>query len=497
MSRLRLTPGVTTALVALLGVAMRLPFVGQPLSSDEAGFLILAGQWSPGHSLYGDYWVDRPPLLIGIFQVADALGGAVGLRVLGIVALLVSIIAAAAIGRLVTGWRWAPPIVAAVAALLLGDALYGALEVDGELLAVPFVLGGLYAVLRALADPAAVGRRRLLWIAAGALAVCAASVKQSMADVFAAAAVGLVWLLVRRSWRLAGEGAVLFTAGVVAAGAAIVGWAASRGTGLGALFYAVVTFRGQAARVISQEASGATADRAHRLAEVFLLSGAWAIGVLAVLSAVLWWRRRRTNAGAGQARPVDPVLPVAWIALGLVVWETVGVVAGGSYWSHYLVGTVPGSVVLAAAVVRARQVRVRWLVAVLCYVLVAAIPVGIGSLHGDYSQSELDVNHYLRTHAKPGQQALITFGQTNILQDTGLTEPYSNLWSLPVRVRDPHLVQFTRAMRRARPTWVISPGPQIAAWGVDASAANDLLRSDYRLATHIGSWYVFQRRASH
>src|SRR5207244_1601306 len=50
-----------------------LPFAGRPLSPDEAGYLIVGGQWSPGSSLYGAYWVDRPPLLIALFGLADAL----------------------------------------------------------------------------------------------------------------------------------------------------------------------------------------------------------------------------------------------------------------------------------------------------------------------------------------------------------------------------------------------------------------------------------------
>ena len=67
-------------------------------------------------------------------------------------------------------------------------------------------------------------------------------------------------------------------------------------------------------------------------------------------------------------------MPLAWIAVGVVAWETVGVVAGGSYWLHYLIGTVPGSVLLVASTLRMGFVKARWIVAVLCYILVAAVP---------------------------------------------------------------------------------------------------------------------------
>ena len=52
-----------------------LPFAGRRLSPDEGGLLLLAGQWSPGSSLYGDYFVDRPPGLIALAALADAAGG--------------------------------------------------------------------------------------------------------------------------------------------------------------------------------------------------------------------------------------------------------------------------------------------------------------------------------------------------------------------------------------------------------------------------------------
>ena len=41
-----------------------MPFLARPLSPDEGGFLLVASQWEPGTSLYGHYWVDRPPLLM-------------------------------------------------------------------------------------------------------------------------------------------------------------------------------------------------------------------------------------------------------------------------------------------------------------------------------------------------------------------------------------------------------------------------------------------------
>src|SRR4051794_27723764 len=79
-------------LVAALAVLVRLPFVNAPAGADEAGFLQVAHQWAPGGgSLYGHYWVDRPPLLITLYQIADVTGGMVPLRLLGCVAVAVTV----------------------------------------------------------------------------------------------------------------------------------------------------------------------------------------------------------------------------------------------------------------------------------------------------------------------------------------------------------------------------------------------------------------------
>ena len=91
-----------------LTVLVRLLGVGAPLTSDEGGYLYLAAQWAPGgSSLYGDYWVDRPPLLIAFFAGADALGGRIALRLLGVVLAVVSVLLAHQVGRGLGGRRGA------------------------------------------------------------------------------------------------------------------------------------------------------------------------------------------------------------------------------------------------------------------------------------------------------------------------------------------------------------------------------------------------------
>ena len=54
---------------------VRVTYVLRPLRNDEGGYLLVARQWhSGGEFLYGDYFVDRPPLLLLVFRAAALTG---------------------------------------------------------------------------------------------------------------------------------------------------------------------------------------------------------------------------------------------------------------------------------------------------------------------------------------------------------------------------------------------------------------------------------------
>ena len=94
---------VVPAAAAVAAVA-RLPFLHRALAPDEAGFLLVGQQWQPGGtSLYGSYWVDRPPLLVTLFRVASDLGGAVPLRLMGCLATVIVVLGCAHVARTVAG----------------------------------------------------------------------------------------------------------------------------------------------------------------------------------------------------------------------------------------------------------------------------------------------------------------------------------------------------------------------------------------------------------
>ena len=471
----------------------------RPLSPDEGGFLMVARQWAPGTSLYGDYWVDRPPLLIALFGLA---GGPVGLRLLGLVAVVVSVLLAARVGHLLApgaarGERWA----AVTSAALLSSPFLGATEVDGEVLAVPFVLGAVVAGLEAFGRAGHSGRteRRVTagwWFLAGALAAAAALVKQNFVDGLVVLAVLATALALGRSprARAARDAAAYAVAGVAAATGAVLLLAASHGTDVDGLWDALVTFRFDAAEVMQEGSSPYAAGRGVRL-----VAGATAAGVVTIVVALLaslaeGLRPTRSAMPAPATTPTAAAAPAIPLALALLAWETVGVVAGGSYWRHYLIGLVPGLVVTVAALAGSRSAasRLRMRGAVAWVLLATTIAVAWAHLGRPHPDPDGAVTAYLRDRARPGDTGVMAFGHPDVLEAAGLASPYEYLWSLPVRVRDPRLTDFAAVLSGPhRPTWVVVNGRLLATWGVDASAGQAVLDRSYRPVAGLDGYTVY------
>lgn len=448
-----------------------LPFIGWPVSPDEGGLLLIGSQWHPAHSLYGHYWVDRPPLLLTVFAVAAHLGGAVGLRVIGIAAVVVSVLLAGRLTRAAAGSRALTPVL--LAALFLSTPLFGTTEVDGELLAVPLVLLALVALLRAWSGSAR-------WaLTAGTAAMAAALVKQNVVDGFVVAAVMVVLLARRAGARRALALASGFALGAAGTLGAVLVAAEQRGTEPRMLWDAVVSFRARASVVIDTSASAATPHRLESLVLACLVSAA------PLLLAVLVLRLR----GAPAVDAPDLRLP----AIALLVWEGFSVGAGGSYWLHYLLGLVPGLVLLAVAAEQ-RPVRLGRTTSVA--VAVAAVScvgaVAVVATSSSSRTTDVQVAAYLRAHSDGDDSVVVGFGHPDIVWDAGLRSPYEELWSLPVRVRDPSLSTMTGVLRGAHaPTWVVVSGSSLATWGVDSTHAQHVLERRYRPATTIGAYVVW------
>jgi uncharacterized membrane protein len=467
-------------------VVARLPLVDRPLTPDEGGFLLVGSQWSPGSSLYGNYWVDRPPLLIGVFAAAGELGGAIPLRVIGVVAVACSVLLAFGLGVLVRTRDGAPDdqswaawlrvlAPAAVCAVFLTTPAFGAPEVDGELLAVPWVLAGTLALL--LAHRANVSRTRVAYgVASGVCAAAALLTKQNVVDVFA---VALVVIWARRRRAAARELAVPFGLGSVGALSAGVLAAWSRGTSPWRLWLALGPFRWRASEVL-RTYSPSRVDRAHDLVEAVVLSGA-ALVIVAAATHLLFQRKRE--------RVEARTSPLATIGVVLLVWEAIAVASGGSYWSHYLTGLVPGLVTLTAAAVE-RPGRLLRGIGVAIGVAALSASIQLARL-GPGGTADTAVAGFITAHSQPSDSVLVCFGHPDLIWQSGLPSPYPLVWSLPVSVRDPRLHLLDEVLDgRSRPTWVVLRGG-IGGWGLPAARTQRILSDHFRLVRHVDSTAIY------
>ena len=485
-------PVVLTAAVVLAAVLVRLPFLTGPLAPDEAGFLMVGAQWAPGTSLYGDYWVDRPPLLVALSGLAHLLGGGVALRLLGAAAAALAVVLAALIGRRVApAHRWSAPACALLVAALVSNPLLAVREVGGEVLALPLLLAGAWMLFTGLE------RRSRAWVAgAGMAGAAAASVKQNLVDVLVLAVLLAVALVVGHRWRRAVWLVAWCAAGAALLTAVVLALAATRGTSPVGLWEAVVLFRVHASEVIASEASSATGARRGWLLEAFVASGA---PVVLLLLLRLPWR-------PGGAR--DPAAAyLTWVATGLLVWEGISVAAGGSYWLHYLVGMVPGVVLVLALGLRRQALPATpgaprpggSLVTVALIAVVASTVIGLGVVSArplPRPADEQAVIDYLRAHRDAPRTGVVAFGDASVLEAAGLTSPYPYLWSLPVRVRDPRLLVLDRVLRGdSAPTWVVRHGATLSSWGIDAGRADQVLGRRYTVVFSSGDFQVLARRS--
>lgn len=484
-ARANIALALAVGLAAATATAAWLPFLHRPLTPDESGFLLIAQQWRPGHSLYGDYWVDRPPLLIWLFTLADHLGAvhvtaagaatAPGLKLIGAVASGASVALSGLLAGLVSpGHRAARVTTVLVAAALVSSPLLGMPGVNGELLALPFVLLGLVCSVVALRGSWG-WRTAALAVGAGASAMAAAMVKQNVIDVFVFTLV-LVAVSHRQVPRLWVRTALVVAGATLMLGTALAtAW--TRGTSVPGLWDAVVVFRTHASEMIDTSASSATAVRGALLAAAFLGSGAAVVLVTAAAAALA----RRT--------------PLAWPAIAMTGWEVFAIAMGGSYWLHYLTGIVPG-LVLLVAIVRPGP-RARW--ALRCAVVyTVAATVAAWAFHVAIPprvSPEIQVSSFLRAHAQPSDRLVVGFGHPEIIAASGLASPYENLWSLPVRVRDPHLVGFRSVMAGdSAPQWIVVDGDSLDTWGLEADNAQQYLLRHYVERARYDDWHVWQRR---
>lgn len=453
----RLIPFVGGVIAAM--IAARLLYFGQLPGRDEAGFLIVGASWEHGPWLYGEYWVDRPPLLIWIMELA---GNLTMLRAFGLLASVLMVLGVCRAAYVMRGSRaamWA----AGTAAVFSTAHWFGVSRTNGEMLASPFVAWGIALAAQALLRP---DRRSWLYsLFAGVLAAGAILIKQTIIDglVFAfVLAVVLAWQRpeLRRHAAIVAANGML---GLLAAIAVALAASTARGTTPRELFDALVTFRADAGEVIRVSASSATTDR------LWALLGTWAASGLAAIAVLTLWRALRRR---------EPAL----LATGAVIAFVSGAaMLGGSYWAHYLIQLIPATAIAAGLLAEQIRPRIRYGIAAL------AIATSVGSLAftvvipPDDGRDAQIVGDWLKQSGQAADTGVVAYGQPNVLGNAEMTSPYPYLWSLPVRTLDPDLSTLSATLTGPdRPTWFVD-WSGIGSWGItDPSRLESILDTRYR-----------------
>ena len=472
-------PRRALAVALALATCLRLPFLDLPLQSDEGGFLMVARQWyAHGSSLYGDQWVDRPPLNIAVFRLAEMLGGTpVTVRLIALGFSLVTVGAAWAAGYVISGPRGAA-VAAIVAAALSSNASLDGVALTGEATAVAFVMVSCALVLAAKYSTTSPQRGVVLALIGGAAAACAFLVKQNFVD---AGLFGAVLLGVKphKTWRLMVAGAV----GMAVPLLATVVWARSdEGPGAWRLWHALFRFRRRAFDIVEDAASVAPLHRLGWLLAFFLISGMALLAWQLVVACLRLPSRRSLR-----------------IAVGVMfLYGVVGILAGASWWRHYLQGLVP-VLALGAALAIKRAARRPWPQYAVGYTVVsavvAALVVGVLAVRGSIpGADERVVGEYLRQSSHDGDSVFVAYGSPNVIETAGLTTPYPYAWSLPMRGRDPHLRLLVATLQGDdAPTWLVQIG-DFDWWGIDTPEFTRVRQERYRVVATVCGHDIYLRR---
>ena len=451
-----------------LAVALRVPFLHDPPYTDEGGLLVVAAHWHAGGPfLYGRFFVDRPPVLLLLFRLSTALGGLVALRILGLLLVLISVLCAGRAGGLLGGRRGSA-VGSVVTAALLADPRLGTREIDAETVGVPLVLLSVVLALEAVRRTTPAARTALL-LAAGASGSCALLVKQNLAD-------GLVFAVVLALGTRATRVVSVLLGASVPLGVA-VGWSAT-GPGARGLWYALYGFRIAGANSLFGTSEATRLVRLHDLLLAALLSG---LAALVAFSVATLLRRRPDR--------------VTVALLAMLVTEIAGAAGGGYYWTHYLIALVPATVLLAARAVA--DLRRPWPLALLAALALGSSTVAVvaAAAHPAGTTEVAALSSWLDRVQRPGDSAVVLYGEASVFDATRLRPAYPFLWTLPQRVLDPHLTRLVRTLDGPRgPTYVVVRMP-LDPWGQDPHhRVRRALARHYRPAARVGTDRIYVTR---
>jgi hypothetical protein len=455
----------------LFTLALRLPFLGEPLGPDEAGLLMVARHWSAeGPFLYGDYLVGRGMVVILFYALADALGGELALRLLACGVAAVMVLAAGRAGHLLRGTAgagWA----ALVAAAYSSTYAFSSAGMNDRLLAAAIVMVSCAATLSAVAR-AGSGSALPRAAGAGALATLPVLAVQSYADGLVFAMVLLLCSVLTGALSRVEAvrvlaGGVLGLLGVL--GTLAVAIAVSPFTG-SQLWFQTVGYRLEASRVVGTS-SDMPGERLTTLLTLTAISGVLVV-VASLLLAMPWLARRRR------------LMPAAVAVLAMVALNLASMAAGGDYWPDYMLQTIPALAIAAALVApapRGRGATMRVGAGMAVLAALGAVYLNAERPLLGTSDNEAQVGRWIHENSRPGDTASVLWGKANVLHYAEMSSPYPYLWSLLTRTLDPELDELRATLAgREAPTWVVQ-WHGLSAWGLDDGRLEELLHRRYVL----------------
>ena len=468
-----------------LVVLARASYVPKPLRNDEGGYLLIARQWhTGGEFMYGDYFADRPPLLMLIFKVASLTEWDHAIRALAIPFVLVFVVAGWRAGTLLAGpagGRWA----AVVAAGIMCSPPLAAEQADGELFGATLVMAAIALILSAW--HAGSSRSLLCWAgAAGAVAVAAPLVKQSLVE----GLLLLTGLVVLGCW---GRGAVRRRALLVGAAgslgalvpcALVAVWLLVAQIAPADAWYELAGSRGVA---LGELWATSPDDSIRRLGQLLVLGT-----VTGLLPIVVIWLL------AAGRRP-KPSSPAGRLIAPLIVFGIVGIASGGAYWPPYLLQLAPAAVLAAGALAPSRSTSGAWMrgagrtiaaTAVLGTLVSAVVYATVPSAWSSQRTGE-----WLADSRAPGDTGLVVYGLPSVLETADMASPYPHLWSAALRTLDPEQTRLRATLAGPEaPEWIVQING-FDAWGIDdGDRLRDLVRQRYRVVAEICGHRVWLRQ---
>ncbi|MGH3361864.1 MAG: hypothetical protein ACRDOM_05330 [Nocardioides sp.] len=477
-----LDPRLVVATAASAAALLRFPGLFYPVGADEAGFTIVARHWDPGpEGVYGPYFLDRPPILVALVKLSDAVAGPYFLRLEAALGCALLVIVAAATARealryagltdarLISrtgGWT------AVLTAAFTANAMIDPVMAKGEILGIPFVVASFWLALRSLNRPRVDGAALSLAGGAGLAALLALNMKQNLGAGLLFGAIVLVGArfahrITTRQLASLGGAALL---GAAVPLLATLGWAVSAGVRLDALWYAVFGFRVDAFDVVAAGSRDGPAGRA-----LLLLGILAATGMAFVLAGIVIHRSRVYR--------LDRTLLVA--AVSVVLLDLGGLWLGGSFWRQYLFVLVPGLVLCSALLLAVRvPVASRARALVVLAATTSALSSGLwASLYhvGVAPPFEVRSGMAIAEAARPGDSIVSYGGRADLVLASGLDAPYRHLWSLPMRTLDPGLEELRALLSGPdAPTWVVMMAPGYS-WDHLADPIRPVLDARYRV----------------